>query len=273
MCCTDAQWSFLVAYPSACFAITLLWSSIIIRPLRIFSVVLHEFSHGVAILISCGTIHDVTVNRYEGGLIRWSPRCTSFMRCAFPLIAASGYIGVSLFGTVLVVSVGLPGWRVTMLRSFAGLLILASLIALRRAALRFEATWMFLFGILSVICSMRPASVFTWYYTLFGSSMLNIYAAYDVYDDTVRRSVDDSDASYFSLALFGSVSKSRLIGRIWYLICVSLHLLGACLTMAYLGDGNEIEFSGVASTRYILFLWAVVFALLSTACTATFTRV
>lgn len=271
MCCTEYQWSFVIAYPAVSFSIFLLWWSVAVRPLRIFSVVLHEFSHGLAILLSCGTIYDVTVNRFEGGLIKWAPGCPLFLRCTFPIVAAAGYLGVSLFGTFLLMTIGLFEWRIIMLRLFSVLLILASLISFKRAALRFEATWILLFGVLSVICSMRPDSVITWYYILFSSSMLSIYASYDVYDDTVRRVFPDSDASHFSLSIFGNISKSRFIGRIWYMICIFLHIFGVIFTFNQLeDDATPVLFNEISVVRYILFLWGLVFACLFTgidACT------
>lgn len=260
MCCTETQWSFMIAYPAVSVAILLLWGSVILRPLRIFSVVLHEFSHGVAVLLSCGTIHDVSVDRFEGGLIKWSPRCTLFTKCTFPIIAAAGYLGVSVFGTVLLLSIGLPEWRESMLRVFACLLVVASFISSRRTALRFESTWMFFFGILACIASMRPFATFTWYYVLFSSSMLCIYAANDVYDDTIRRSFDDSDASHFAVATLGNVSHSKCIGRLWYFICNVLHLLAIIFTTLFLGGGTPIPVRDVSSSHFIVCVWGLLLA-------------
>lgn len=260
MCCTEEQWSFLIAYPAVSLSIILLWQTVMIRPLRIFSVVLHEFSHAVAVLLTCGTVHDVSVNRFEGGIITWSPRCVAFMKCTFPVIAASGYLGVSVFGTALLLSIGVPPWRFLMLRVFACLLALASLVSLRRAALRFEAACMMLFAMLSFVCSVRPDAVFAWYYILFSSSMLCTYAANDVYDDTIRRSFDDSDASHFAVAVFGDVSKSRFVGRLWYTICVVLHLFGAIITVSRLGGGDDVTLDQVETSRFVVSLWWLLFA-------------
>lgn len=262
MCCTEYQWSFLIAYPAISLSIFLLWNSVMIRPLRIFSVVLHEFSHAVAVLLSCGTVHDVSVDRFEGGLITWSPRCTAILKCTFPFVAASGYLGVSVFGTALLLSIGVPEWRVDMLRVFTCLLVLASMISLRRTALRFEATFILLFGMLSFICSMRPQSIFSWYYILFGSSMLCTYASNDVYDDTIRRSFNDSDASYFAVAIFGDVSKSKLVGRLWYTICVVLHLFGAIITVSLLDNGSDIALEEAQNSRFVVSIWGLLFATL-----------
>lgn len=258
MCCTEDQWSFMIAYPLVSLSILLLWWSVVTRPLRIFSVVLHEFSHGVAVILSCGTIYDVSVNKYEGGLIKWAPRCILCLPFTFPLIAAAGYLGVAIFGSFLLLSTSIPMWKVGILRTFACLLVLASFVAARRPALRFESAWILLFGVLSIICSMRPEAPFTWYYTLFSSSMLCTYAAYDVYDDTVSRTLPESDASYFSLAICGNIARSRLVGIIWYVMCISFHLAAAILTFTRLGEnGTDTDFSSISQTRFILFVWGL----------------
>jgi len=180
----------------------------------------------------------------------------------FPIVAASGYLGVSVFGTALLLSIGIPEWRVGMLRVLACLLALASLVAVRRAALRFEATCIAVIGMLSFVCSMRPDAIFTWYFMLFGSSMLCTYAANDVYDDTIRRSFVDSDASHFAIAICGDVSKSRLVGTLWYAVCVVLHLAGAILTVSNLGEGADIPLDEVPSSRFVGYLWGLLFAAL-----------
>ena len=75
----------------------LLWDSFVIYPIKLFVVLFHEISHGIAAVVSGGKIIGIEVNYALGG------------KCIITggsdiLIASTGYIGSLIFGTLLFLS-------------------------------------------------------------------------------------------------------------------------------------------------------------------------
>ncbi len=72
----------------------LLWKSIIIYPIKIFVVLLHEISHGIAAIMSGGNIIKIIITPELGG----ETVTTGGVKF---LIASSGYLGSLFFGAML----------------------------------------------------------------------------------------------------------------------------------------------------------------------------
>jgi hypothetical protein len=79
-------------------ALAFLWNTAWVYPLKLFVVLLHEVSHGLAALATGGRIDEIRVFREEGG------RTITTGGSAY-LITSAGYLGSMLFGvTLLLVS-------------------------------------------------------------------------------------------------------------------------------------------------------------------------
>ncbi len=74
-----------------------LWDTEIVYPIKLFVVLTHEISHGLAAILSGGKIQAVQINEYLGG------ECISEGGSKL-FIAASGYLGSFVFGAVLFLS-------------------------------------------------------------------------------------------------------------------------------------------------------------------------
>jgi hypothetical protein len=72
----------------------LLWNSVVIYPIKIFVVLLHEMSHGLAAILSGGKIIRIIVTRELGGETITSGGLKF-------VIAASGYLGSLFFGAMM----------------------------------------------------------------------------------------------------------------------------------------------------------------------------
>lgn len=75
----------------------LFWNSIIVYPIKLFVVLLHELSHGFAAIITGGTIHSVEINEFLGGKSLTSDGNTF-------AIASAGYLGSQIIGALLFIS-------------------------------------------------------------------------------------------------------------------------------------------------------------------------
>lgn len=80
-------------------ALWLLWDTPVVYPLRLFVVLLHEVSHGLAALATGGEIREIAVTPEEGG---W---CDCPGGSAFVTLSA-GYLGSLGFGALLIVAAG-----------------------------------------------------------------------------------------------------------------------------------------------------------------------
>ena len=70
------------------------WDTIIIYPIKLIVVTLHEISHGIAALISGGEVISLDIGFNLGG------KCTT-QDGAQMLIASSGYLGSFIFGAII----------------------------------------------------------------------------------------------------------------------------------------------------------------------------
>ena len=93
--------SFLAGFAVYFAAVWLLWDTPAIYPLKIFVVMLHEISHGIASLATGGTIDKIVLDPYQGGA------CHCGGGNAF-LTLSAGYLGSLLSGVVLL---GLAGTK------------------------------------------------------------------------------------------------------------------------------------------------------------------
>lgn len=74
-----------------------LWNSIIIYPVKLFVVLLHEISHGIVAVLSGGKILSIQISENLGGL------CISSGGVPF-LVASAGYLGSLVFGSAIFIS-------------------------------------------------------------------------------------------------------------------------------------------------------------------------
>lgn len=75
----------------------ILWDSIIIYPVKLFVVLLHEISHGIMAVISGGKIISIQISENLGG------QCITSGGVSF-LVASAGYLGSLLFGSAIFIS-------------------------------------------------------------------------------------------------------------------------------------------------------------------------
>ena len=96
---------FLAGFCIYFVALWLLWDTSVIYPLKIFVVMLHEVSHGIAAVATGGTIDRIVLDPRQGGA------CYCGGGNAFITLSA-GYLGSLFWGLVLLAAAGARGnWR------------------------------------------------------------------------------------------------------------------------------------------------------------------
>ena len=163
------------------------WSTIFVWPLRIFVVLLHEVSHGLAAVLTGGRIVSIELSPVEGGL------CTTQGGWRF-VVSSAGYLGSAVFGALFLV-LGFRGKPRTH-RAVAALLG-AALIALALVYVR--SAFGFVYGlaagaVLLAVARWLPEGASSFVLRLLGVTSL-LYAPWDIVSDLILRSVPASDAS------------------------------------------------------------------------------
>ena len=172
--------------PLALAAFTLLlWDTFVVYPFRLFVVFLHEISHGIAAVLTGGSIVRIGLSFDEGGvcLTRGGWRL---------LILNTGYLGSLLWGALFL----LLGARRTRSRSVIGAVGVFTL----AVTLAYVRTWFgFLYGLgaglalLAVAAKLKPAVSETLLAAIGATSVL--YAIWDVATDVLVLHSGQSDAS------------------------------------------------------------------------------
>ena len=96
---TRRKLTFLAGFSLYFAAVWFLWDTPMIYPLKIFVVMLHEISHGIASVSTGGTIERIVLDPYQGGA------CYCGGGNAF-LTLSAGYLGSLVWGVVLLAAAG-----------------------------------------------------------------------------------------------------------------------------------------------------------------------
>ena len=96
---TRRKLTFLAGFAAYFAAVWLLWDTPVVYPLKIFVVMLHEISHGIASVATGGTIERIVLDPAEGGA------CYCGGGNAF-LTLSAGYLGSLLWGVILLSAAG-----------------------------------------------------------------------------------------------------------------------------------------------------------------------
>jgi hypothetical protein len=162
------------------------WSTVFVWPLRVFVVLLHEVSHGLAAVATGGRIVSIELSPLEGGL------CTTAGGWPF-VIASAGYLGSALFGAFFLVLGfrGRPRTHRTVTGVLGAALVLLTLVYVRTA---FGFAYGLVAGaLLLAVARWLPEGASSFVLRLLGVTSL-LYAPWDITSDLILRSIPASDA-------------------------------------------------------------------------------
>jgi hypothetical protein len=186
-------------------ALAFLWDTVWVYPLKLFVVLLHEASHGLAALATGGRIEEILVFPEEGG------RTTTTGGNGF-VITSAGYLGSMLLGaTILLVSTR------TRLSQWLALLVGLGVVTLAFRCMPADGrSFAVVFGVVLAGTAPMPRPVSELVLRVIGVTSC-LYAILDIKSDVLDREHDSSDAS--RLAAMTGVP-SVVWGTVW--IAVSL---------------------------------------------------
>lgn len=215
------DWTGFLVLCGIFLCLAALWDTVWVYPLKLFVVLLHEVSHGLAAILTGGRIDEIRVYREEGG------RTVTTGGNAF-LITSAGYLGSMLFGVViLVVSTRTRGsqWIVMLLGIGA---VAVALFRMPAEGKWFAAGWGIVFAALSPLPRWVPEIVLR---VIAVTSCL--YAILDIKSDVLDRMDAPSDAA--ALARMTGVHP-LLWGALWIAVSLVVTLLAAKWAVTGGGD-------------------------------------
>jgi hypothetical protein len=193
-----------------------LWHTPVLFPFKLITIYVHEAAHALAGWLTGAKVEGIEVHAEEGGV-------THLRGGSMWLILPAGYLGSSVFGGVLLLlgtRAGLAKWTAL---GLAGVMVFL---------LAWATNWLTRFltlgfvGLIGVLWWLQEGA-FLPYLVLFVGTMSAMYAVYDIFDDTIRRTVPQSDA-YKMSQLTGI--PSVVWGGLWMLFS-----LGMLVGVLYLG--------------------------------------
>jgi hypothetical protein len=229
-CCNDEQTLFILLYIAFAAVTFVLGHSLLLKPARLITVFLHEFSHALACWLTGGDVVQLQVFENEGGVTRYigGSRC-----CVIP----AGYLGASFTAMIFVI---LSGGRRT--ATFAAAAFTFSLLL----ALCYSPNRVMIYLCLSYAVITLSFIFIEWYYytpilqyvILFYGVFSGMYAITDIYDDTVVRSVEGSDA-YACAKEVWQCCAPRCIGIQWALVAIVFQLFGIWIALVEMSEECE----------------------------------
>jgi hypothetical protein len=118
-CCNTEESIFLGLYAGYFVIVILLWRTILLKPMKLLSVFVHEMGHASACMITGGSVKKIEVYENEGGVTGY----TGGIRC---IVIPAGYVGGAFWGGAFV---ALSGNRIGATIA-AGIVLTALLISL-----------------------------------------------------------------------------------------------------------------------------------------------
>lgn len=185
-CCHPDVIIFLCLYGGYSLFTMFFMNSIIVKPMKLVSIFIHEMGHASAAWLTCGSVDKIEVYQNEGGV-------TNFRGGWKPAIIPAGYVGVSFWGGVFV---ALSGSQLGSTIA-AGIFMVALCICLRYSPNR---TLVFIcLGFILVTLAFTLLDWFVFnpllqFVTLFYGVFIGWYGIMDIWDDTISRTVEGSDA-------------------------------------------------------------------------------
>jgi hypothetical protein len=183
------------------------WDSWIILPIKFLTVFFHELSHGLAAILTGGSIAKIELNFQQGGVcytrggISW-------------IVASAGYLGSLLWGCAILISNIRFKMEKELMRFLSFIFGLSALLWVRNMD-----------GL--IICVMLAVLfyLFPKYLSRFACDVLLnfvaltscFYVIYDIKDDLIDRSVQGSDAMVLGEMFH---LPGALIGGVWMVIAI-----------------------------------------------------
>lgn len=192
------------------------WDSIIIFPIKLLVVLLHEISHSITAIITGGKILSLEIDLNLGG------KCITEDGNQL-LIAFAGYPGSFLFGAILFYSTYKPKLKILIISIISIIIFLFAVNTISNPLLSFIS--ILIAFLIIVINKFLSASISNIIFRAIGL-MSCIYVIYDIKEDVFNNSSYLSDASFIA-------EKTGLSTSFWGLLWILFSIIGIIFLIAF----------------------------------------
>jgi hypothetical protein len=189
--------------------VVIFWNSYLIYPIKLFVVILHEFSHGLAAVLTGGSIVRIEISQQIGGV------CDTIGGSRL-IVASAGYLGSIFWGGLILILAVRTKYDNIMGMVIGGFLILLSMVYIRNL---FGFLFTAGFGAALAITAYKAKNVVIDLLMKFLGMTSCLYVIIDIKEDLIDRTGIGSDADTIA-RLLGSQSLSVPIGIVWILIAI-----------------------------------------------------
>ena len=188
------------------FALVLtFWNNPVIYPIKLFTVLLHELSHGLAAVVSGGSIIEIEISKKVGG---HCITCGGYQ----PLIASAGYLGSMILGGFIMLSASIEKASKSISMGIAIALIILTAIYIRNT---FGVVFTLSFAVFLFVSGRFLPEFINSLVLRFLGIVSSLYAVIDIKEDLIDRTVLISDASRMSELFF---FPPKFWGILWIII-------------------------------------------------------
>lgn len=211
-----------------------LWDSILLRPVRVYAVMLHEYGHALAAILTGGEVLHIRVFTSESGDcvsrggIRW-------------IVTSAGYLGNLLLGAVLLKS-GVNSKKAPMRLALLGLATLLVTTLLIRNMEGF--IFCFIIGVLLVVCGLKVPEWISGRILLYLGFINVLYPLWDMRSDILSRPLERSDARNLAEHFIGVTFPTLTTWLTFFIGCVWLSI-GSFVAYSVLGSTKTNKISSM----------------------------
>ena len=193
------------------FAVVLIfWNTPFIYPLKLFTVLLHEISHGLAAELSGGDMLRIEISPEQGGV------CYTQGGLRFVILPA-GYLGSMLWGNLLIILAARTSWDKKIAIVLGVIIFLISILYVSNG---FGFIFSLIFGVALILSGLFLNENINDLLLKFIGTTSALYAIIDIKDDLLVRSIPGSDAWAMSEEIFPL--PPFVWGVIWIIISIFL---------------------------------------------------
>lgn len=185
-CCGTDEIIFLCLMAGYLVIIYFLWNTMIMKPMKLIAVFVHEMGHATACWMTCGSVKAIEVYGNEGGVTKYVGGWRWF-------IIPAGYVGGAFWGAFFVVLSG-NRWA-----SFGAAILFcvgmtASMFFSPNRTMVMLNLGFILLTVGFILIDQLVITPFLQFLTLFYGVFIGSFSVFDIYDDLITRTVEGSDA-------------------------------------------------------------------------------
>mmetsp|Transcript_38935 Transcript_38935/g.70148 ORF Transcript_38935/g.70148 Transcript_38935/m.70148 type:complete len:277 (-) Transcript_38935:417-1247(-) len=225
-CCGTDEIIFLCLLFAYLVIIYFLWNTVVMKPMKLIAVFVHEMGHATACWLTCGSVKAIEVYGNEGGVTKYVGGWRWF-------IIPAGYVGGSFWGAFFVVLSG-NRWASLAASILFCLGMAASLFFSPNKTMVMLNVGFIVLTVGFILIDQLVITPFLQFLTLFYGVFIGSFSIYDIYDDLITRTVEGSDAHACHKLI--PCCMPRCVGVQFALVALAFQGLGLYLALVWMAS-------------------------------------